>query len=262
MNSRPAIRFATWNVNSVRKRVGQIVQWMSDSGIDVLCLQETKCVNEQFPLDPFTEIGYECHVYGQKAYNGVAIISRLKATNIVYGIPGYNDPECRVIAASICRIRTLSVYVPNGQQVGAEKFVYKMEWLGKFERYLADIAKTHEMALVGGDYNIAPEDIDVHDPAAWGDEVPASPPEREAYGKLLATGYADLFRTLHPEEQMFSWWDYRQNSFARNRGLRIDIALATPKTVANTTECLIDDRPRGNESPSDHAPVVTEIISG
>ena len=253
------IRFATWNVNSVRKRCGQVVDWLRESGTDVLCLQETKCLDEQFPAEPFEEIGYQCHVHGQKAYNGVAIVTRKPAEDIACGMPGYSDPSCRVIAATVAGIRMVSAYVPNGNRKGTEKFAYKLEWLGEFQSYLRAIVDSGAELLVAGDYNIAPADIDVYDPKHWGYEILTTPEERGKYAELCRIGLTDVYRRLNPEEPGFTWWDYRQGSFARNKGLRIDLALATEDTDERIRKCHVDDKPRGNDSPSDHTPVVVDI---
>jgi len=254
-----AIRVATWNVNSVRKRCDQAIEWLESSGTDVLCLQETKCVDEQFPLEPFEEIGYECHIHGQKAYNGVAIISRAPVEEVSRGIPGYDDPSCRVISGSVGGARIVSAYVPNGQRKGTEKFGYKMEWLGRFTGWLGDLVDGGEPLLVVGDYNIAPAAIDLYDEQHWGYDILTTPQERGAFSGLIDLGMQDVFRTLNPGENGFTWWDYRKGSFASNKGIRIDLALATAPVMARVTDCFADEGPRGNESPSDHTPVVVVL---
>lgn len=261
MGGKP-LRIATWNVNSVRRRIDLVCDWLQASDLDALCLQETKCVDDQFPAERFAELGYESHVHGQKAYNGVAILSRLPADDVARGMPGHSDPSCRMIAATVGGVRLVSAYVPNGNSVGSEKYHYKLDWLARFRDYLGGEMGSHPHVLAGGDYNIAPADIDVFDPVYWGEDILCSPPERAAYRELTKLGLDDVFRALNPKEQTFSWWDYRQNSFQRNRGLRIDLFLATHATVSRATECLIDSAPRGLEGPSDHAPVVVALNAG
>jgi exodeoxyribonuclease III len=247
---------ATWNVNSLRVRIDHLSQWLADHPVDVFALQELKLTDEQFPVEAIRALGYSAVYFGQKTYNGVAILARESPTDVVMGIPDDGDPQRRVIAASIRDIRIVNVYVPNGQSVGSEKFGYKLAWLERLRGYLAALLARHPRLLVVGDFNIAPEDRDVHDPAAWEGSVHVSPPEREALAKISALGLTDLFRRFEQPEKTFSWWDYRMGAFRRNHGLRIDLMLASPGLTAACSACAIDRTTRAWERPSDHAPVV------
>jgi exodeoxyribonuclease-3 len=249
------MRISTWNVNSLRVRMEHLGRWLADNAVDALALQELKLADEHVPREQVGALGLHAACYGQKTYNGVAILSRAEATDVVTGIPGDPDPQRRVIAASIGPVRLVNVYVPNGQSVDSEKYTYKLAWLERLRAYLADLLARHEHVLVAGDFNIAPEDRDVHDPAAWEGSVHVSAPERAALAKIAALGYSDLFRRFDQPPKSWSWWDYRMNAFRRDLGLRIDLMLASPALAARCTACSIDRVPRTWERPSDHAPV-------
>jgi len=253
------MRIATWNVNSLRVRMEHLGRWLADNAVDAIALQELKLADEHFPRAQVEALGLHAVSYGQKTYNGVAILSRPQASDVATGIPADSDPQRRVIAATIGTIRLVNVYVPNGQAVGSEKYTYKLAWLERLRAYLADLLERHEYLLVAGDFNIAPEDRDVHDPAAWAGSVHVSAPEREALAKIAALGLADLFRRFEQPAKSWSWWDYRMNAFRRNHGLRIDLMLASDALARRCTACAIDRAPRSWERPSDHAPVTAEF---
>ena len=250
---------ATWNVNSLRVRGEQLVQWLKDTQPDVLGLQETKMQDPDFPHTEFAAAGYHSVFSGQKTYNGVALLSRQPMTDVVRDIPHFDDPPRRVLAATIAHpagdFRVINLYVPNGQAPGSEKFAYKLRWLEALTRWLQDEAARHPGLVVVGDFNIAPEDRDVHDPAAWVGSVHVSPEEREALRRVLDLGLVDTFRQFEQPEKSFSWWDYRQGAFRRNNGLRIDLILAHHKLVPRLESVRIDVEPRRVERASDHTPV-------
>jgi exodeoxyribonuclease-3 len=249
------MRISTWNVNSLRVRMEHLGRWLADNAVDAIALQELKLADEHFPREAIGALGLHAACFGQKTYNGVAILSRAEAQDVVTGIPGDADPQRRVIAASFGPVRLVNVYVPNGQAVDSEKYTYKLAWLERLRSYLADLLQEHEHVLVAGDFNIAPEDRDVHDPAAWEGSVHVSAPERAALAKIASLGYDDLFRRFDQPAKSWSWWDYRMNAFRRDLGLRIDLMLASPALAARCTACSIDRTPRSWERPSDHAPV-------
>lgn len=249
------MKIASWNVNSVRQRLGHVKDWLEAAQPDVLALQEIKVVTEDFPAAEFESIGYHCAVDGQKAYNGVALLSRLPPDEVVRGLPGFADDQRRVLAGTYDGLRLYNLYVPNGQSVGSEKFAYKLRWLTALHEHLREALTRHGKIAVVGDFNIAPEDRDVHDPAQWRDQILCSEPERERLRALLDLGFVDVFRCFEQPEQAFSWWDYRAGAFRRNRGLRIDLILVSPALAAAATGSGIDAGPRGREQPSDHTPV-------
>lgn len=254
------MRLATWNVNSLKVRLPQVLAWLDQHRPDVLCLQETKLEDGNFPLEELSRAGYQALYSGQKTYNGVAILSRHHPSEVVAAVPGFEDAQKRVLAASVGGIRVVCVYVPNGENVESEKYRYKLAWLGALTAWL----KTTELerfplVAVLGDFNIAPEERDVHDPATWKGQVLFSGPEREAFRTLLALGLNDAFRLFEQPEKSFTWWDYRMNAFRRKMGLRIDHALLTHPLAQRCTACWIDVDPRSAERPSDHAPVVVEL---
>ncbi len=249
------MRIATWNVNSLRVRMEHLRRWLADNAVDAIALQELKLADEHFPRAEIEALGLHALCYGQKTYNGVAILSRTLALDCAFGIPEDADPQRRVVAAGVGPIRLVNVYVPNGQAVGSEKYTYKLAWLERLRAYLAALLASNEYLLVVGDFNIAPEDRDVHDPAEWEGSVHVSAPEREALGRITALGLSDLFRRFDQPKNAWSWWDYRMNAFRRDRGLRIDLMLASPALAERCTACTIDRAPRTWERPSDHAPV-------
>ena len=253
------MKIGTWNVNSLRVRLPQLQQWLEGSPVDVVGLQELKLEDKDFPREALSSAGWQAVFSGQKTYNGVALLSRAPLQDVALGIPGFDDPQRRVIAATVNGVRVVCVYVPNGQAVDSEKYPYKLDWLARLRGYLAtELAAYPRLALVG-DFNIAPDDRDVHDPAKWAGGVLVSEPERAAYRELLALGLEDVFRRFAQPEKTYSWWDYRMGAFRRNHGLRIDLVLASPALAADCLGCHVDREPRLWERPSDHAPVVAEF---
>ena len=253
------MRLATWNVNSLKVRLPHLVDWLARQQPDAVCLQETKCEDAAFPAAAIEAAGYRWVHDGQKTYNGVAILARHELANVSRGIPGFADLQKRVIAADVDGVRVVCVYCPNGQAVGSEKYEYKLRWFEALAGWLrAELAASPSLALLG-DFNVAPEDRDVHDPEAWRGQVLCSDAERERLQALLALGFVDVFRRFEQPENSFSWWDYRAAAFRRNRGLRIDLVLASPALAATCRACGIDRAPRAREQPSDHAPVWAEF---
>lgn len=253
------MKIATWNVNSLNVRLPHVLEWLTSANPDVLVLQEIKQVTDAFAANAFSEIGYQSVASGQKTYNGVAVISRESATEIVTDFPGFDDPQRRILAATIDGIRVVNLYVPNGNYVGSEKYEYKLAWLKALKGFLEDELKTHGKLVVLGDFNIAPDDRDVHDPVKWGEGILCSPPERQALEELIGLGLSDVFRQFEQAEKTFSWWDYRAAGFRRNAGLRIDLILAS-KALADVCEAsYIDREPRSWDRPSDHTPVIAEF---
>lgn len=254
------MKIATWNVNSISVRLPHVLDWLEENQPDVLCLQETKCTDDKFPGRQFTERGYHLEIFGQPTYNGVAIISRHPITEVQRGFPGdAPDAQRRLIAATIEGVRVIDVYIPNGSEVGSEKYGYKLDWLRKLGSFCEQELDKHGLALICGDFNIAPADEDVHDPALWADKVLCSVAEREALESIRRWGWIDLFRRHHPEGGHFSWWDYRAGGFRRNHGLRIDHIWATAPLAERCVDAWIDKIPRALEKPSDHAPVIAEF---
>jgi exodeoxyribonuclease-3 len=256
------MRIATWNVNSLKVRLPQVAEWLAKHRPEALCLQELKLEDAKFPLAELEAMGYSAAFSGQKTYNGVAILSREPATNIVCGIAGFDDVQRRVISADVAGVRLVCAYVPNGQSIDSDKYKYKLNWLAAFADWLAQELAAHSRLAVLGDFNIAPDDRDVHDPKAWEGQVLVSAPEREALQRLIGLGLRDSFRLFEQPEKSFTWWDYRMNGFKRNLGLRIDHILLSSALSGNCASCAIDLEPRRNERPSDHAPVVAEINFG
>ncbi|MFA9216268.1 MAG: exodeoxyribonuclease III [Sphingomonadaceae bacterium] len=253
------MKLATWNVNSLNVRLPHVLKWLEENPVDVLCLQETKLTDDKFPVAAIEAAGYHVVYSGQKTYNGVAILSKLPISDVVKNNPRYEDPQQRILAATIDGVRVVCAYVPNGQSVGSDKYDYKLGWLAAFHDWLHDEAQQHAQLAVVGDYNIAPDDRDVHDPAAWEGQILVSEPERTALNRLLAIGLQDAFRLFEQADKSFSWWDYRQLGFRLNKGLRIDHILLSPALVARCSACIIDRVPRKWEQPSDHAPVVATL---
>ncbi|MDA0706847.1 MAG: exodeoxyribonuclease III [Proteobacteria bacterium] len=253
------MKIATWNVNSLKVRLPHVLEWLAANQPDVLVLQEIKQVTEEFPVADFSAAGYQSLANGQKTYNGVAVISRSEISAPVFEFPNFADPQRRVLAATIDGARVVNLYIPNGAEVGSEKYAYKLGWLSTLRNFLADELARHERLVVLGDFNIAPADEDVHDPEGWGDAILCSPAERQALRDLLALGLTDVFRKFKHPEKTFSWWDYRAAGFRRNAGLRIDLILTTDPMTSACTACYVDKEPRTWDRPSDHAPVVAEF---
>lgn len=253
------MKLATWNVNSLKVRLPQVLQWLADNPVDVLCIQETKLTDDKFPLAEIEAAGYKAVFTGQKTYNGVAILSKHGMIEVVRGNPLLEDEQQRLISATIEGVRVICAYMPNGQAVGSDKYQYKLRWLNALHDWVAQEMQAHESLALLGDYNIAPDERDVHDPAAWEGQVLFSEPEREQFRRLLALGFKDAFRLFEQPEKVYSWWDYRMLAFRRNMGLRIDHILLSPTLAARCTSCSVDRAPRKWEQPSDHAPVVAVI---
>ena len=253
------MKIASWNVNSLKVRLPQVLQWLESEKPDIIGLQETKLTDELFPRGEIEAAGYRVLFSGQKTYNGVALLSREEATDPITDLPGLDDPQRRVLGATINGVRFLNLYVPNGQEVGSDKYAYKLDWIEKLQAHVRAQLEIHENVVIVGDFNIAPEDRDVYDPAGWADSVLFSPPEREAFRRLLDAGLADAFRLFEQEEKIWSWWDYRMGAFRRDMGLRIDHILVSSALAKSCTACRIDKAPRTWERPSDHAPVVAEF---
>ncbi len=253
------MQIATWNVNSLRVRLPQVVDWLRSVQPDVLAIQETKCEDEKFPADELAALGYTSIFSGQKTYNGVATLARGTPRDALMALPGADDPQRRVLAATIDGVRVVNVYVPNGERVGSEKYAYKLDWLERLRGFIADELTRHAQLVLLGDFNIAPEPRDVHDPAQWDGQVLFSAPERSALQRLLEVGLTDSFRLFDQPERAFSWWDYRMGAFRRNLGLRIDHVLLSQALRERCRACRIDVAPRRLERPSDHAPVLAEL---
>lgn len=252
-------RIATWNVNSLRVRLPHVLDWLQTENPDVLALQEIKLPDENFPKEEFAALGYQVICSGQKTYNGVATISKTTPGNFITALPDFADPQKRVLCAEINGITVLNLYVPNGSEVGSEKYAYKLEWFSHLHPLVKNLVSTNQGLVVLGDFNVAPADCDVHDPVAWEGSVLVSEPERAEFKKLLAAGLSDSFRLFEQAQDSYSWWDYREGAFRRNRGLRIDHILVSQNLAAACTGCRIDKRPRGLERPSDHVPVIADF---
>ena len=250
------MRLATWNVNSIKVRLPQLLEWVAQAKPDVVCLQETKLEDARFPREELGKAGYESACSGQKTYNGVAILARSPLEDVS---TGFADEQKRFLAASVYGVRVVCVYCPNGQAVGSDKYEYKLQWFGNLKQFLRQELSRHPRLAVLGDFNVAPEDRDVHDPKAWEGQVHVSDPERAAWRALLGLGLSDAFRLFPQQEKSFSWWDYRMMAFRRNAGLRIDQILLSAELVRRCTACTIDKAPRKLERPSDHTPVIAEI---
>ena len=255
------MRVATWNVNSLKVRLPQVLTWVAAHTPDVLCLQETKLEDAKFPVADIHAAGYQVVYSGQKTYNGVAILSKVAATGVQNAIPDFDDPQKRILAATIAGVRVVCLYVPNGQSIDSDKYRYKLDWLQHVHRWLTDELAAHERLVVVGDFNIAPEDRDVHDPKAWEGQVLCSAPERQAFQALVVSGFTDSFRLFEQAPASYTWWDYRMNAFKRKMGLRIDHILVNSRLAAACRACTVDLDPRKHERPSDHAPVSADFIS-
>lgn len=253
------MQIATWNVNSLKVRLPQVIEWLQQTNCDVLTLQELKLDNDNFPKAAFDEIGYHYAYNGQKTYNGVAIISKHPITDVAYDMLGYDDPQKRVISATINDIRIICVYIVNGESTISEKYQYKLTWLTQLERFVQDSLNKYPKLALLGDFNIAPHDNDMYDPIAWAGQVLCSAPERECFQRLIGLGLTDSFRLFNQEDRQYTWWDYRNFAFRRKLGLRIDHILISESLKQITKNCVIDINPRKNERPSDHTPVILTV---
>ena len=255
------MKLATWNVNSLKVRLPQVLDWLAANPVEVLCLQETKQQDGDFPQAELQAAGYHSVFSGQKTYNGVAILSSAPTGEVQTGIPDFPDEQKRVIAATVGDVRVVCVYVPNGQSVDSDKYQYKLAWLAALRGWLEQELKRYPKLALLGDYNIAPEDRDVYDPVAWQGNVLVSEPERQEFRKLLQLGLRDGFRLFEQPDKSYSWWDYRMMAFRRNLGLRIDHILVSEPLAAQCKSCVIDKSPRKLERPSDHTPVILELVT-
>ena len=253
------MKIVSWNVNGIRARIDHIVAWIEENQPDVLALQETKVVDELFPHEPFEAMSYVVETFGQKSYNGVANITKNPSEHTNKGITGFDDPQTRVLSTTHDGIRVVNVYVPNGQAIGTEKFLYKLEWLNHLKIMLGNDLKEYPKMVVLGDFNIAPSDEDIHDPDEWKDKILCSDQERSALEEILSLGFHDSFRLFEKGPGFHSWWDYRAAAYRRGLGLRIDLLLASDELKSACKKGYIDEKPRGLEKPSDHTPVVIEI---
>ena len=253
------MRIASWNVNSLRVRLPQVLEWLYDSSVDILALQETKIQDEDFPTDEFIESGYHAVYSGQKTYNGVAILAKSKPSKPLTDVKDLDDPQRRILAATVDGVRVINLYVVNGSEVGSEKYTYKLDWLKKVTSHIKSELKQHKKVVVLGDFNIAPDDRDVYDPDRWQDKILCSQKERGALHDMLSLGLCDTFRQFDQKDDSFSWWDYRGGGFQRNHGLRIDLILASQSLSKTCQSSTIDMVPRTWERPSDHAPIIAEF---
>jgi exodeoxyribonuclease III len=256
---RTALKLATWNVNSLAVRLPQVLVWLAEHQPDAVCLQETKLTDDKFPHAELAAIGYRSECFGQKTYNGVALLTRDAVTEVVKNIPGFDDPQARVITGTVAGVRLIGAYVPNGQAPGTDKFDYKMRWLTALREWISTELSQHTKLVLVGDYNIAPEDRDVYDPIAWAGQILCTPEERSHFAGLVSLGLHDAFRLFEQPPKSWSWWDYRNLAFRKNQGLRIDHILVSDALKPSVSACVIDKLPRKNERPSDHAPVMVEL---
>jgi exodeoxyribonuclease-3 len=257
------MKYATWNVNSLSVRLPQVLDWLAANPVDVLVLQELKMSDDKFPREAFTQAGYHAQWFGQKTYNGVALLSRTPATDVLKNIPGFDDDMARVITGTVGdgdqSVRVVGAYFPNGQEPGSDKFEYKMEWLKGLRTWLKDELVAHPRLLLMGDFNITFDDLDVWDPEGMRDQIHCTDEERYHLNALIALGLTDSHRMFKQPPKSYSWWDYRDAGFRRNRGMRIDHILVSDALKPLVKSCVIDKTPRKNERPSDHTPVVVEI---
>lgn len=253
------MKLATWNVNSLTVRMPHLLQWLRDNPVDVIVLQEIKLSDDKFPAAELQQAGYHASWHGQRTYNGVALLTKNPHDGVVKNIPGFSDEQARVISASVDGVRVVGAYVPNGQAPGTDKFDYKLQWLRGLRDWLRGELASHGELVLMGDFNIAPEDRDVHDPVAWAGQIHCTDEERGQFKHLLGLGLVDAFRLFEQPPKSWSWWDYRNLAFRKNQGLRIDHILVSEALRARVRACSIDKAPRKLERPSDHAPVVVEI---
>ena len=253
------MKLATWNVNSLSVRLPQVLDWLAAQQPEVLVLQETKLTDDKFPQAEIRAAGWHSVWFGQKTYNGVALLSRSEPLDVVRNLPGFDDAQARVIAATVDGLRVIGAYFPNGQAPGTDKFAYKMAWLDALRAFVAAELARHPRLVLMGDYNIAPEDRDVFDPVAWAGQIHCTPEERGHFSALCGLGLVDAFRLFEQPAKSWTWWDYRNLAFRKNQGLRIDHILVSEALRPQVAACVIDKLPRKNERPSDHAPVLVEL---
>jgi len=253
------MKIVSWNVNSLNVRLPHVLAWLEVHQPDVLALQETKLPDDRFPVDEIAELGYQSAYSGQKTYNGVAVLTRQQPVDPVTDIEGLDDPQRRILAVTVGDIRVINLYVVNGKEVGSDKYDYKLHWLAQVTRFVESQLALHDKLVVLGDFNITPDDRDVHDPDAWHEKILCSTAEREALNKILTLGLTDTFRIFDQQPGIWSWWDYRMAAFRRKMGLRIDLVLASAALAEGCTASYIDIEPRRQERPSDHAPAVAEF---
>jgi exodeoxyribonuclease-3 len=253
------MQIASWNVNSLNVRAPQVLAWLATNPVDVLCLQELKITDDKFPVQAFADAGYHSVFTGQKTYNGVALLSRTPASDVMMNNPRFEDEHRRLITGTVNGVRVICAYFPNGQAPDSDKFAYKMRWLDALGDWLGETLTHYPRTVLAGDFNIAPADADVCDPVAWKDQIHCTPQEREKYAMLIGHGMVDTFRMFEQPPKLYSWWDYRNLAFRRNQGLRIDLVLASKLLAEKCTRAWIDKTPRKNEQPSDHAPVIAQF---
>ena len=254
------MKVATWNVNSVRARLPNILNWLNDNPVDILLLQEIKCVDEEFPKEDFNDLGYKIIVNGQKSYNGVAILSYSEPQNVVYNLPGYDeDLQRRYLQAEINGVVFGNIYLPNGNPINTEKFTYKLDWMKKLNIHAKTLLNQEKAVILAGDFNIIPTDSDVHDPTPWINDALCQPESRKQFRELLNLGYTDALRIFHPESNQFTFWDYQGGAWQNDYGIRIDHFLLSPQAADICIDCRIDPKPRGRPKASDHTPVLIEI---
>jgi exodeoxyribonuclease III len=256
------LKLATWNVNSLTVRLPQLLDWLGQQQPQVLVLQETKLTDDKFPQADIAAAGWHSVWFGQKTYNGVALLSRSAPVDVVRNIPGFDDPQARVIAATVDGLRVVGAYFPNGQAPDSDKFAYKMAWLQALQDWLRGELAQHPQLVLMGDFNIAPDDRDVFDPVAWAGQIHCTPEERAHFQALCGLGLVDAFRLFEQPPRTWSWWDYRNLAFRKNQGLRIDHILVSQALQPHVTACSVDKLPRKNERPSDHAPVLVTLADG
>lgn len=255
------VRIATWNVNSVKARLGNIVSWLKTADPDVVLFQELKCETAAFPEAAFRELGYEMAVVGQKAYNGVALLSKCPIEDVVTRLPGEpEDEQARYVEATVGTLRIASLYLPNGNPSNTEKYTYKLRWLDRLRTHASDLLATERPFVLGGDYNVIPTEDDLYDPVGWADDALFKPETRARFRMLLNLGLTDAFRALHAEPHAYTFWDYQQGRWPRDEGLRIDHFLLSPQAADRLVECRIDRGPRAQEKASDHTPVILTLL--
>jgi exodeoxyribonuclease-3 len=251
---------ATWNINSIRMRLPRLLQWLERRRPDVVCLQETKVVDAEFPLEPLKSLGYHCEYRGEKSYNGVAVLSLQPMEGVIQSLPGDgSDTQCRFIGGTLSGVKIINIYAPNGQEVGSPKYAYKLQWYERLRKLLDRYSAERDEVLVCGDFNVAPEDRDVWDPEQWRGQILFSEPEKEAFRNVLAWGFTDALRMYHQEGGLYTWWDYRAGAFHRGWGLRIDHILLSRSLSRRCAGAEIDREARKGEKPSDHAPMLVTL---